>query len=200
MSPKERNPFSEVTSADVYSKAREILDLHGHPATRPTILIFPRPEGRPRITSGADMPITEAPIVPIQIAGNECRLWLRSQDDSQPDNRNGGIELSVHFQQLPYGLDRIEQDSENNVTGYWYKPSDDPELKHVHVVSRRDLLPKELEFSWYIAKTYLIQPNSNSNNVSINAPPDILVGLPRRNNSLLTILENMQTELKAKSA
>lgn len=203
MRSKEQSPLSEVTSRQVYSKAREILDLYGHHGTRPTLQTAPRYSGhpgfRPRITRGTDIPITECPIVPIQIAGNEYRLWLKSADDSQPDNRNGAIELSVHFQQLPDGLNSIEHDSEGAVTGYWYKPKDLPELKYLRV-GRSEFIPKELQFSWFIAKAYSIKPNSNSSNVEINAPPDILVGLPRRNKSLLAILENMQTQLKAKSA
>lgn len=198
MTPKEGTPLHETTPQQVYSKAREILDMYGSPGTRPTIQLVPRPGGRPGITSGPDIPITEAPIVPIQIAGNDYRLWLKSEDDSQPDNRNGAIKLSVHFQRLPLDLDRIEYDSEGYVTDYWYKPKDLPELKHLRVV-REDFLPKELQFSWYLANTYLIGPNSNSNKVEINALQDIPVGLPRRNNSLLAILENMQTELKGKS-
>lgn len=194
MNPKERAPLSEVTSGDVYSKAREILDLHGHPGIRPTLQAVPRPGGRPRITSGADIPITEAPIVPIQIAGNDYRLWIRSEEDSQPDNPNGAIELSVHFQQLPYGLDRTEYDSEDHVSGYWYKPSDEPELKHVRV-GRSRFLPKELEFSWFIAKTYSIKPDDNNSEVPENVPPGIVVGLGDSNDFLLGTLVEMQTKL-----
>jgi len=198
MNLKEGAPLSEVTSERVYSKARKILDLHGHPGTRPTFRVIPRPGGRPRITSGADIPITEAPIVPIQIAGNDYRLWIRS-DDSQPDNPNGAIELSVHFQQLPYGLDRTEYDSEGHLSGYWYKPIDDTELKHVGV-GRSRFLPEDLEYSWFIAKTYSIKPDDNSSEVPKNVPPEIVEGLEDSNAFLITILDKMQTELESKSA
>lgn len=119
--------------------------MHGHSGIRETILIVPRPGGRPRIRRGADIPITEAPIVPIQIADNERRLWLRSRDDRPSDKQNGGLELSVHFQQLPYGLDRVEYDSEGHVADYWYKSTEESELTHVRV-ARSTFLPKELEF------------------------------------------------------
>jgi len=195
MNPKERAPLSEVTFGDVYSKAREILDLHGHPGIRPTLQAVPRPGGRPRITSGADIPITEAPIVPIQIASNDYRLWIRSEDDSQPYNPNGAIELSVHFQQLPYGFYRTEYDSEGHVSGYWYKPIDDTELKHMAVVRSRNLLPKELKFGWYIAKAYEIKPNSINSEVPNNVPPEIVEGLGDSNDFLLGVLEEMQTKL-----
>lgn len=196
MNQIERTPLSEVASGDVYSKAREILDLQGHPGTRPTLRMVPRPGGRPRITSGADIPITEAPIVPIQIAGNDYRLWLRSEDNSQPDNRIGAIELSVHFQQLPYGLDRIEYDSDGYVSGYWYKPPDESELRRVGV-GRSHFLPKELEFGWYIAKTYSIKPNDNNSEVPENVPTEIVEGLEDSNDFLLGTLEEMQAKLQA---
>lgn len=204
MSLKERSPFSEVTPEQVYSKAREILDLHGNPGTRPTILFIRRPNGQPRGSRGEDIPITQAPILPVKIADEEYRLWLKSKDNIQPDNRNGAIKLSVHFEQLPYGLDRdrIEYDSEGYVTGYWYKPSEESELSHSKVV-RSLFLPKELGFSWYIAKTYSIKPNINSSEAPANVPPEIIAGLEDSNDFLLTILEKMQTELtklKDKSA
>lgn len=202
MNPKELPLLSEVTSGQVYSKAREILDLHGHLGTRPTLIVS-RPGGGQRITSREDISITEAPIVPIQIADNEYRLWLRSKDDRPSDKHNGEIELSVHFQRLPYDVDRIEYDSEGYVTGYWYKPKDLPELKHLRV-ARIDFLPKELQFSWYVAEAYSIKPNANSTKVLQKelkyVPPEIAAGLGDSNEFLLGILEHMQTELKGKSA
>lgn len=203
MGPKERPPLPEATSGQVYSKAREILDLHGHSGTRPTILVVPRPGGRPRMKSGVNIPITEAPIVPIQIASNEFRLWLSSKDDRPSDKKNRELELNIYFQQLPYGLDRIDYDSEGHVTGYWYKPKDLPELKHVGVIVRPNFLPKELELSWYMAKIYSIKSNANSGKVLQKelkyVPPEITAALGDSNNFLLTILEKMQTELKVKS-
>jgi hypothetical protein len=195
MTSKEQPPLAEITSAQVYSKARGILDLYGHPGTRPTIRFVPRHDGSHRNTSGPDMPITKAPIVPIQIAGNDYRLWLRSVNDSQPDSRNGTIELSINFQQLPDGFDRVEYDSEGYVTDYWYKPKDLPDLKHLRV-NRSHILPKELQFSWYQARTYLIGRNA----ISIE-PKDVPAssGLEDSNDFLLLVLEEMQTKLKSKS-
>lgn len=205
MTGKERHPLSEVTSENVYAKAREILDLHGHHGTRSIFYVILRPDsGRPRITGGEDIPITEAPIVPIQIADNEYRLWLRSKDDKPSDIHNGAIQLNVYFQRLPYGPSRIEYDSEGHETAHWYKPTDEPELRHVEAPRSSDYpggVPKELlELSWYMAKDYSIEPNSNSSsNVEMHVPPNIAEGLGDGNNSLLTILEKMQTELEGKS-
>jgi len=192
MSQKEGTPLSEVASRDVYSKAREILDLYGHPGTKPTFPVDPRHvERRPRIIRDADIPITEAPIVPVQIAGNDYRLWLTSEDDRQPD---GVIALGVHFQQLPYGLDRIEYDSDGYVARYWYRPSDEAEPRRVEVV-RSYLVPKELEFGWYMAKLYKIQRNGNSSKVLKYVRPEIVEGLGDGNDFLLGILEEMQKKL-----
>ena len=96
------------------------MDLHGHSGAKPTLLIIPRPGGLPRNTLGTDIPITEAPIVPIQIGDKEYRLWLQSVNNEQY-NPNGAIQLSVHFKQLPYGLEKVEYDNEGYVTDYWYK-------------------------------------------------------------------------------
>ena len=199
MTSKEQPPLAEITSAQVHSKARDILDLHGHPGTKPTLREVPRFGSGSRLISGPDMPTTEAPVVPIQIAGNDYRLWLRSEDDSQPDNRNGAIELSVHFQQLPDGLDRVEYDNEHHVIGYWYKPKDLSELKHAVVVRRPNLLPKELEFSWYMKKNYLIKPDAIRDLIRENFPPEIDARLGDSNDFLLLVLEEMQTKLESKS-
>lgn len=146
-------------------------------------------------------PSPKPPIVPVQIADREYRLWLRSTDNRVLDN-NGEIELSIHFQQPPYGLDRVEYDSEGSVTGFWYKPTDGPELEYVREINS-DSIPKELQFDWYMAKDYLLKPNATnviSNVLSENVPTEITAGLEDSNDFLLTILEKMQTELKGKSA
>ena len=203
MNPKEQPPLSEVTSGQVYSKAREILDLHGHSGAKPTLLIIPRPGGPPRNTLGTDIPITEAPVVSIQIAEGEYRLRLTSTDDRQ-DKHDETLELTIHFQQLPYGLDNVEYDEAGHVTGYWYRHANEPELKHVVVVRAGFLgLPKELEFSWYLAKDYLLTQGGISKPMSEwekNVTPEITEGLKNTNEFIFEILDKMQAELESKSS
>ena len=203
MNQNEQAPKSEATSGQVYSKAREILDLHGHSGAKPTLLIIPRPGGLPRNTLGTDIPITEAPVVSIQIAEREYRLRLTSRDDRQ-DKHDETLELTIHFQQLPYGLDNVEYDEAGHVIGYWYRHANEPELKHVGVVRAGFLrLPKELEFSWYQAKCYSLTQGGISKIMPAwkkNVPPEIAEGLKDTNEFIFEILDKMQTELNGKSA
>lgn len=195
MSSREQMAAPEPVQPEVvFAKATEILDIYGQPSIRETSYIIPAPWRIAGIwiQSEPDIPITQAPITPVQIEGNEYRLWLKR--DSKPVEGGNTITLSIHFQTLPDGLDRIEHNAEGYVTGYWYKSKDGEELEHISVSVYR-FLPKELDFRWWTPAKYIIKPDSIIGEVTTNIRPEISSPLEGGNDFLLRTLEQMQGTL-----
>lgn len=178
MSSKEQSPLPEVTSQQVYSKAKKILGLHGHPAITPKLKYGRDSEANVIVSIEAiDIPITETPAVSIQIADNKYLLWLKSDRDSQSEVYEEPITLSVYKQKLPDGLDNSERHNEGHPRN----------------------IPEKLGFRWP-AKVYSIEPTNNMTILREWFPPERVPDIRDGNEFLLTILKKMQTQLNVKSA
>lgn len=198
MSTQEQSPISEATPQMVYSKATEILDIHGIPGEDSIVIKYTSETGRTK-NETTEVPITQSPIIPVQIGDKEYRLWLKSVD-SKLDNPNGTIELSIHFQAPTYGLESVERDDEGNVTSYWLKPEgDSPQLEHV-IVTGEERIPKELRFDWYMARGFFIKPDSilkNEDPIFENVPLDITERLGDESKFINALLDHMKKHLEA---
>lgn len=193
---QEQKTSQEIVSPQaVYEKANEILNLYGHPGTRHTIVFRPRPGGPPGNYRGLDLPTRQAPVASIEIAGNEYRLWLQQPQDEE-DRR---IQLSVHFQALPYGFDRFEHDDEGRVEAYWYKPQNGEELKRMDISHLGEDMPKELHSSWYMASNFYISKDSIECKPSPNVRPEIADPIGNSNEFILKLLRDMQSKLQETS-
>lgn len=195
MTTKEQGGNSEVTPQAIYSKATEILDLYGQSGIRQTLRIDNTPwrAARIRLRQGPNVQTRQA-LAPIEISGNEYRLWLQQSQEG----KNSEFQLSVHFQKMPFGFNRYEYDDKGRISAYWYKSPDQEELKRTEVA--RSWLgadtPKELQAHWYIAHTYWIGQNSIKSEPSPKAESDIASPLKRNKEFILNLLEQMKTELE----
>ena len=194
---QEQKTSQEIVSPQaVYGKAKEILNLHGHPSTRQTLIFWMRPEGRPTNRRGPDMPTIEASVVQVEIAGNEYRLWLQQPQDEE-DRR---IQLSVHNQSLPYGFDRFEYDDDGRAIACWYKPGREEQLKRMDIAHLGEDMPKELHFSWYMASNYYISKDSIECKPSPNVRPEIADPIGNSNEFILKLLQDMQSKFQDTSS
>ena len=177
----------------VHAKAMEILGEFGKPATT-EVLYFEHPlKSYP--TGARKVAIAEAPIVPVRIFDKEYKLRLRTGTDGKKENKEE-FYLSIHFQQLPAGLQKVEHDEEGNTVGYWVKPEEDAEPKYVDLShSAHSQMPKELDFGWFIANSYTIIPDSIEDHENINYSDRIEIP-GDRNTFLLNLLGEMHNKLK----
>lgn len=197
MSLQETEKPQEVSSQEIYSLSENILDKYGHPGKRATLIFYPRPGGPPGNRRGEDILTVQAPIVSVERDEQELKLWLRKT--IQPLGKEE-TELTVHFQRTTPGLERVEEDSEGYVTGYWYKSNGQEKPRHVKVIKHFDYIPKEINFGWYMARYYKINPQKIEHDKTFdeNLPLYGATVLPEGNDFLKGLLDEMQDKLKNK--